>query len=84
MASRWSGRTATSGGSTSAASTAGRTRRRGSSGRLRLALRLAGHRGRVREIVGDDPVLLLDDVFSELDEHRAARSSSTSRPARRC
>jgi DNA replication and repair protein RecF len=35
-----------------------------------LALRLGGHRV-VAEVTGDDPVLLLDDVFSELDPHRA-------------
>ena len=38
---------------------------------LALALRLGGHRV-VAETVGDDPVLLLDDVFSELDERRSA------------
>ena len=38
---------------------------------LALALRLAGHRV-VAEVTGEDPVLLLDDVFSELDEHRGA------------
>ena len=38
---------------------------------LALALRLAGHRV-CAEMVGDDPVLLLDDVFSELDPSRAA------------
>jgi DNA replication and repair protein RecF len=37
---------------------------------LALALRLAGHRV-CSEIVGSAPVLLLDDVFSELDEQRA-------------
>jgi DNA replication and repair protein RecF len=37
---------------------------------LSLALRLAGHRV-VAEVTGEDPVLLLDDVFSELDDHRA-------------
>lgn len=37
---------------------------------LALALRLGGH-AVVREIVGEDPVLLLDDVFSELDPARA-------------
>ncbi|MGH9050725.1 MAG: DNA replication/repair protein RecF [Acidimicrobiia bacterium] len=36
---------------------------------LALALRLAGHRV-CAEVVGDDPVLLLDDVFSELDPLR--------------
>jgi DNA replication and repair protein RecF len=37
---------------------------------LALALRLGGH-AVVRDAVGEPPVLLLDDVFSELDEHRA-------------
>ena len=38
---------------------------------LALALRLAGHR-LIAAIVGSDPVLLLDDVFSELDPSRSA------------
>jgi DNA replication and repair protein RecF len=38
---------------------------------LALALRIAGHR-LTTEVIGRPPVLLLDDVFSELDEHRAA------------
>jgi DNA replication and repair protein RecF len=38
---------------------------------LALALRLAGHLV-VRDVVGAAPVLLLDDVFSELDPARAA------------
>ena len=38
---------------------------------LALAVRLAGH-GVVSDVVGEPPVLLLDDVFSELDETRAA------------
>jgi DNA replication and repair protein RecF len=38
---------------------------------LALALRLGGH-ALVKEVVGDDPVLLLDDVFSELDPQRSA------------
>lgn len=38
---------------------------------LALALRLAAHR-LVRELTGSTPVLLLDDVFSELDPARAA------------
>jgi len=37
---------------------------------LALALRLAGHR-LLTEVSGTTPVLLLDDVFSELDERRA-------------
>jgi DNA replication and repair protein RecF len=38
---------------------------------LALALRLAGHRV-VTNRLGTPPVLLLDDVFSELDDHRSA------------
>jgi DNA replication and repair protein RecF len=38
---------------------------------LALGLRLAGHRA-VADVVGVEPILLLDDVFSELDEQRAA------------
>lgn len=38
---------------------------------LALALRLAGHEV-VADVVGERPVLLLDDVFSELDPTRAA------------
>ena len=38
---------------------------------LALALRVGGHR-LCTEVGGTPPVLLLDDVFSELDEHRAA------------
>jgi DNA replication and repair protein RecF len=38
---------------------------------LALALRLAGHR-LVTEVLGTPPVLLLDDVFSELDDQRSA------------
>jgi len=38
---------------------------------LALALRLGGH-GVVTEEAGDGPVLLLDDVFSELDPDRSA------------
>jgi DNA replication and repair protein RecF len=37
---------------------------------LALAVRLAGHVV-ISELVGEPPVLLLDDVFSELDETRA-------------
>jgi DNA replication and repair protein RecF len=37
---------------------------------LALALRLAGHR-LATEVLGEPPVLLLDDVFSELDHDRA-------------
>jgi len=38
---------------------------------LSLALRLGGH-GVVAQEAGDEPILLLDDVFSELDPDRAA------------
>jgi DNA replication and repair protein RecF len=38
---------------------------------LALALRLAG-RGVVHELTGTPPVLLLDDVFSELDANRSS------------
>ncbi|MGH8972707.1 MAG: DNA replication/repair protein RecF [Acidimicrobiia bacterium] len=38
---------------------------------LALAIRLAGH-AVVAEVAGEAPVLLLDDVFSELDETRGA------------
>ena len=39
---------------------------------LALGLRLAGHE-MVRDVTGVEPVVLLDDVFSELDDRRAAR-----------
>jgi DNA replication and repair protein RecF len=38
---------------------------------LALAIRLAGH-AVVTEVAGEAPILLLDDVFSELDDTRAA------------
>lgn len=38
---------------------------------LALALRLAGHRA-VGSAFGEEPVLVLDDVFSELDEYRSS------------
>jgi DNA replication and repair protein RecF len=38
---------------------------------LALGLRLAGHRV-VADVIGAEPLLLLDDVFSELDAQRAA------------
>jgi len=38
---------------------------------LALAIRLAGH-AVVAEVAGEPPVLLLDDVFSELDDTRSA------------
>jgi DNA replication and repair protein RecF len=37
---------------------------------LALALRLAGHRV-IADVIGENPLLLLDDVFSELDADRA-------------
>jgi DNA replication and repair protein RecF len=46
---------------------------------LALALRLGAHRV-LAEIVGHEPVLLLDDVFSELDRHRS-RALVASLPA---
>lgn len=51
------------------------TRRQASQGEQRslaLALRLAGHE-LVQQRRGVDPLLLLDDVFSELDPHRSDR-----------
>jgi DNA replication and repair protein RecF len=50
------------------------TRTHGSQGEQRttaLAVKLAAHRA-VADAVGEPPVLLLDDVFSELDPQRAA------------
>lgn len=50
------------------------TRTHGSQGEQRtmaLAVKLAAHRA-VAESVNESPVLLLDDVFSELDPHRSA------------
>lgn len=50
------------------------TRTHGSQGEQRttaLAVKLAAHRA-VRDAVGEPPVLLLDDVFSELDPQRSA------------
>jgi DNA replication and repair protein RecF len=49
------------------------TRTHGSQGEQRtmaLAVKLAAHRA-VADVVGEQPVLLLDDVFSELDPVRA-------------
>jgi DNA replication and repair protein RecF len=37
---------------------------------MALAVKLASHRA-VADLVGEPPVLLLDDVFSELDPERA-------------
>jgi len=51
------------------------TRRQASQGEQRslaLAIRLAGHE-LVQNRRGVDPLLLLDDVFSELDPHRSDR-----------
>ena len=39
---------------------------------LALSLRLAGHKV-IKETLNSDPVILLDDVFSELDEQRAKK-----------
>ena len=51
---------------------------------LALALRLAAHRV-VTDAAESPPVLLLDDVFSELDPDRSARPARhTCPPARRC
>ena len=51
---------------------------------LALALRLAGHVV-VHELTGAAPVLLLDDVFSELDAQRAGRArAQPAARARRC
>ena len=50
------------------------TRTHGSQGEQRtmaLAVKLAAHRA-VADMVGEPPVLLLDDVFSELDPNRAS------------
>ncbi len=44
---------------------------RASSARSALALRLGAHR-LVHDVTGTPPVLLLDDVFSELDPDRSA------------
>ena len=45
---------------------------------LALALRLGGHR-LCGELTGSTPVLLLDDVFSELDDQRAGRAGRAPR-----
>jgi DNA replication and repair protein RecF len=37
---------------------------------MALAVKLASHRA-VADVIGEPPVLLLDDVFSELDPERA-------------
>ncbi len=50
---------------------------------LALALRLASHR-LVHTTVGTPPVLLLDDVFSELDPQRSTALLSSLPPARPC
>ena len=70
-ASRWSGRTATTGCSSLNGLDARSHASQGEQRTLALGLRLAGHR-LVARIVGSDPVLLLDDVFSELDPTRSA------------
>lgn len=58
-------------------------RTRASQGEVRslaLALRLATH-AVVEELLGEEPVVLLDDVFSELDAHRAAALADALPPA---
>lgn len=58
------------------------TRTHGSQGEQRtiaLAVKLAAHRA-VAEMTGEPPVLLLDDVFSELDSHRAESLAKTLPP----
>ena len=55
------------------------TRTHGSQGEQRtmaLAIKLAAHRA-VTEMIDEPPVLLLDDVFSELDPQRAAALAKT-------
>ena len=49
---------------------------------LALALRLGGHQ-LCTELTGTPPVLLLDDVFSELDDDRAVGADRASRPRAR-
>ena len=72
-ASPWSARTATTGGSRSTGSTPARHASQGEQRTLALGLRLAGHGCRA-EITGSEPVLLLDDVFSELDPRPRRRA----------
>jgi DNA replication and repair protein RecF len=58
------------------------TRTHGSQGEQRtmaLAVRLAAHRA-VADMTGEPPVLLLDDVFSELDADRSAALAKTLPP----
>jgi DNA replication and repair protein RecF len=58
------------------------TRTHGSQGEQRtmaLALKLAAHRA-VTDMTGESPVLLLDDVFSELDPQRSAALAKTLPP----
>ena len=55
--------------------------RRASSVALALALRLAGHR-LVTDRIDSAPVLLLDDVFSELDPAQARTPCSAALPGR--
>ena len=69
--SRSSDRIGTTGRSSSTAWTRVITLSQGEQRTLALALRLAGHQ-LVAEVVGEQPLLLLDDVFSELDAQRAA------------
>ena len=70
-ASRSSARTATTGPSSWTGWTHAHHASQGEQRTLALGLRLAGHRI-VADVVGAEPLLLLDDVFSELDARRAA------------
>lgn len=49
---------------------------------LALALRIAGHR-LLADVRASTPILLLDDVFSELDDHRAAALLESLPPGQR-
>ena len=69
-ASRWSGRIATSGACSIGGLESRTHASQGEQRTLALALRLGGHR-LCGELTGSAPVLLLDDVFSELDDQRA-------------
>ena len=82
-ASAPSARTATTSTCSSAACRRALMRRRGSSERFALALRLAAHR-MVAEKAGSSPVLVLDDVLSELDPRRSAAllTAPATRPGR--
>ncbi len=70
-ASPWWARTATSSSSPLGGLAARTHASQGEQRSLALALRLAAHEV-VTETAGSPPVLILDDVFSELDEGRSA------------